>query len=94
MFFTYNAWGSSLKNKKAWFFKAVEETRIPTKPVKENADIFGNLIFQSFNNMIVTSIFQAALKLENITSVFKKASKNSIKNNRSLSILPDASKTY
>lgn len=44
--------------------------------------------------MIVTSIFQAALKLENITSVFKKASKNAIKNNRSLSILPDASKTY
>lgn len=66
---------------------------VPTKPVKENADIFANFIFQSFNN-IVTFIFQAALKLENITSVFKKASKNSIKNNRSLSILPDASKTY
>lgn len=42
--------------------KAVPETDTPTKIVKKNADIFAKFIFLSFNNMIVTSIFKAALK--------------------------------
>ena len=42
--------------------KAFQETDIPSKIVKEIADLFANFIFQSFNNMIFTSIFPAALK--------------------------------
>lgn len=43
--------------------KAAQETDISIKIVKENVDILVNFIFQSFNNMIATSIFPAALKL-------------------------------
>lgn len=35
-----------------------------------------HIIFQNFNNMVVKSVFPAALKLANIAPVFKKASKN------------------
>ena len=44
--------------------------------------------------MIVASIFPAALKLANITPVFKKASKNSRKNYRPVGILRNVSKIY
>ena len=49
--------------------KAAQETDISIKIVKENnVDILVNFIFQSFNNMIVTSIFPAALKLSKLSS--------------------------
>ena len=60
--------------------------------MKENAYAFVNFIFQSFNNVIVTSIFLAALKLANNTHVFKKASKNSKENYRPEVISPNVSK--
>ena len=44
--------------------------------------------------MIVTSIFPAALKLTNITPAFEVVSKNSKKNNKPVSIFPNASKIY
>ena len=37
--------------------------------------VFANFIFVNFSNMIITSIFSAALKLTNITFVFKKTFK-------------------
>ena len=60
--------------------------------MKENVYIFVNFIFQSFNNMVVTSIFLAALKLANNTHVFKKASKISKENYRPEGVLPNVSK--
>ena len=62
--------------------------------MKENADIFANFIFQGVSNTIPTSIFSVALKLANITLIFKKASKNSTENCRPESILPNVSKIY
>ena len=41
--------------------KAAQETDIPTEIAKKNADIIANFIFQSCNNIIVTSIFPAAI---------------------------------
>ena len=73
--------------------KATQETTIPTKIVKGNADYL-HIIFQSLNKMIVTSDFSAALKLASITSVFKKPSKNSKENYRRVSVLTNVSKIY
>ena len=44
--------------------------------------------------MIDSSTFPASLKLSHITPVFKKGSKNSTKNYRPVSILPNISKIY
>ena len=56
--------------------KASQENDNSTKIIKENADIFSNFIYQSFNNMINVCIFPTSVKLENITPVFKKGQKN------------------
>ena len=60
--------------------KASQEDDILTKIIKENSDIFSNLICQSFNNMIDVCIFPASLKSASITPVYKKGSKNSKEN--------------
>ena len=74
--------------------KASQEGDVPTKIIKVNSDIFSNLIYQSFNNMIDVCVFLASLKLSNITPVYKKGSKNSKENYRPVSILPNISKIY
>ena len=56
--------------------KASQKNDSPTKIIKENADIFSNSLYQSFNNMIDVWIFLTSLKLANITPVFKKGPKN------------------
>lgn len=43
------------------------------------SNISPKFIFQSFSNVIVTSIIQVALKLANTAPVFKKTSRNSYK---------------
>ena len=48
--------------------KAAQETDISIKIVKKNVGILVNFIFQNFNNVIVTSIFPAALKLSKLSS--------------------------
>ena len=53
---------------------------------------FVDFIFQSFSNMIITSIFPPALKVANIAPVFKTTSKNSKQIYRSVSILLNVSK--
>ena len=80
--------------KKLYFSKAVQETDISTKIMKENAYIFVNFICQSFSNLIVTFNFLAVLKLANNTHVFKKASKNSKENWRLEGISPNVSKIH
>ena len=62
--------------------------------MKENVDIFENVIFRSFSNMTVKSNFSAALKLANIALVFKKACTTSKENYRHVSILSNISKIY
>ena len=62
--------------KKLDAFKAAQETDMPTKIVKETTDILANFTFQRFNNMVVTFFF----------TCFKKASKYSKENCRSVSV--------
>ena len=52
--------------------KATQNTDIPTKLIKDNADIFAEFIFISLNKCIEQSVFQSKLKLANITPVHKK----------------------
>ena len=52
--------------------KARENADIPTKLIKDNADIFAEYIFISLNKCIEQSVFPSKLKLANITPVHKK----------------------
>ena len=52
--------------------KACQDTDVPTKILKENADIFADFLHTSFNEFVKKSEFPSALKLANVTPVFKK----------------------
>ena len=71
-----------------------QDTDIPTKTIKQNSDIFASFICKTFNNMVNSSTFLAALKLAHIIPAFKNGSKNSKENYRPISILPNISKFY
>ena len=74
--------------------KACQDTDIPTKIVKENADIFANVLVSNFNDSIEKSNFPSILKNATITPVFKKSDRNSKDNYRPVSILPNISKIF
>ena len=48
-----------------------QDTEIPTKIIKDNADIFSDFLLSGFNNSITASIFQSSLKQAILTPVFK-----------------------
>ena len=52
--------------------KATQSTDIPTKIIKENYDIFGDFIFENYNNCVSNSIFPNSLKNAIIKPVHKK----------------------
>ena len=74
--------------------KACQDTDIPTKIVKENADIFANVLVSNFNDSFEKSNFPSILKNATITPVFKKGDRNSKDNYRPVSILPNISKIF
>ena len=74
--------------------KAYQETDILTKIVKENADIFANVLVSNFNDSIEKSNFPSILKNATITPVFKKGDRDSKDNYRPVSILPNISKIF
>ena len=52
--------------------KATQNTNIPQKLIKDNADTFAEFVFTSLNECIKQSVFPLKLKLTNITSVHKR----------------------
>ena len=62
--------------------------------MKENSDIFGDLIFSKLNCYIYTSSYPSLLKRADITLVQKKDSKSEKNNYRPVSILSNISKLY
>ena len=74
--------------------KATQSTDIPTKLIKENSDIFGDFIFENFNNSVFYSIFPSPMKNAIIKPVYKKGTKTSKDNFRHVSILSNISKIY
>ena len=74
--------------------KTCQDTDIPTKIIKDNADIFANVLVSSFNDSIEKSNFPSILKNASITPVFKKGDRNSKDNYRPVSIPPNISKIF
>ena len=68
--------------------KACQDTDVPTKIIKENADIFTDFIHPSINASINNGDFPSFLRLANVIPVFKKD------NYRPISILKNISKVY
>ena len=56
--------------------KASQETDLPVRAVKENAEYFAEIICSQFNESINSSKFPLSFKLANITPVFKNESRN------------------
>ena len=67
--------------------KACQDSDIPSRIIKENADMFTDTLHSSFNSLIYQSEFPTIRKLANITPVFKKGDRNSKENYRPVSIL-------
>ena len=74
--------------------KACQESDIPVKIIKDNADIFSEFIFHNFNNSIFDATFPSELKNVNVIPVFKKKDRINVENYRPVSILPNLSKIY
>ena len=72
--------------------KACQDTDIQTKVIKENVDIFPDILLASTNDSVKKSNFQSSIKKANITLVFKKGGINFKDNYRPVSILPNVSK--
>ena len=74
--------------------KAMQPLDIPTKTIKQNADIFSQLFFVNINHSINNSTFPEHLKWGDVKTVFKENSRNDKENYRPVSILPNISKIY
>ena len=74
--------------------EATQNTDISTKLIRENSDIFADFIFENLNDSISQLVFPSALKLANITPVYKNKSKSKNDHYRSISVLPGSSKIY
>ena len=74
--------------------KSCQDTDVPTKIIKENADIFADFIHPAINITINKNEFPSFLKLADVIPVFKKGSKNSKHNYRPISILKNISKVF
>ena len=74
--------------------KAVQDTDIPVKILKENAQFFAEYIYLQFNEAIESPKFPDFFKFANITPAFKQGSRNQKDNYRPISILPLISKIF
>ena len=74
--------------------EACQDTDVPAKILKENADIFADFLHTSFKEFVKKLEFPSALKQANITPVFKKGKKDCKNNYRPVSILSNVSKIF
>ena len=74
--------------------KACQDSDNRKKIIKENADIFADVLLASFNDSGEKSNFPPSLENANITPVFKIGDRNSKNNFRPVSMLPNMSKIF
>ena len=74
--------------------KAVQDTDIPVKVLKENAEFFAEQICRQFNEAICSSKVPATFKFPSVAPIFKQRPRNLKDNYRPISILPIISKIF
>ena len=74
--------------------KAFPDGDIPVKLIEMNEDIFSRLIFQNFNQSLISGDFPHCLNQAEVILVSKKEEKRDKSNYRPVSILPVISKIY
>ena len=74
--------------------KAVQDSDIPVKILKENADFFADYIYLQFNEAVDSSKFADFFKSADILAAFKQGSRNKKENYKPNSILPLISKIF
>ena len=72
----------------------MQQNDIPTKILKGISKVFTTYLHKNINFCIENSIFLSDLKAADVTPAFKKKSKTSKDNYRTISILPNISKIY
>ena len=74
--------------------KASQDSDIPTKIIKMNADIFAEVLCNVFNKSLEVGEFPSGIKLANVTPMHKNGSQYDKGNYRPVSILPNLSKVF
>ena len=74
--------------------KATSTRSIPTKILKQNLDLYLDIITTIFNNSIIEGVFPNELKLADVTPAHKKGDVTNKTNCRPISLLPAISKTF
>ena len=74
--------------------KAVQDSDIPVKNLKESSDIFADYIYLQFNEAVDSSKFADFFKSADTSAAFKQGLRNKKDNYRSISILPLISKIF
>ena len=74
--------------------KTCQKQDIPIKVIKNNSDIFSNILFESINHCFSTSCFPDELKHSEVIPIHKKDSKLDKANYRPVSILLNFSKIF
>ena len=74
--------------------KAIQESNIPVKLIKESSDLFAEIICKYFNESLEIRKFPDCLKIANVTPIFKTDACISKNNYRPVSILPILSKIF
>ena len=74
--------------------KACQDSDIPSRIIKQNADVFTDILPSSFNNLIYQSQSAPIFKLVNISLAFKKGDRSFKENYRPVSILSNISKIF
>ena len=81
---------------KKWIWEALKKkfitqsSDIPTKIIKENVDIFAELVWKSINSSSKSSTFPSCLKSADVTPLHKKVRKNKKDNYRLVGILANS----
>ena len=74
--------------------KASQDSDLPVKSLKENADYFAEFICIQFNDSVNSSKFPSFFKCANITPILKNESRNHKTSYRPVSILPIVSNIF
>ena len=76
------------------YTKASQDTDISSTIIKENADLFANFLYFSYNKAVSDCEFPKSFKNANVLPIYKEDSRLEEKNYRPISILPNLSKIY